>query len=254
MNARWIEHTNKLIQTGYSIFNHVNKMPVSDKGASDEKIISLALLCRTISNFKGAILLVQNQRIVESRLLVRACFENLFYVAAIREKGYEFIKRMVGDDLTHRKSRGESLLAVSKKNTLQSEKDWEAPLREFLKETKNKQFQSSASLNPKTISKDGVAANAYIFYEQLSSDSAHPTTDALGRYFSSSEENGEIVRCFDIDPPVTNESVIQTLHLACNAMLGTLVGVNEILGGTSANDDVKLVFDAHQKIANTTIL
>ena len=59
---QWTKHASDLIQSGYSVFENVNNITVSDKGASDEKVVSLALLCRTLSNFKGILLLAQNER------------------------------------------------------------------------------------------------------------------------------------------------------------------------------------------------
>ena len=42
---------------------------LSHLGARDPKIVSLALLCRTISNFKGAIVMVREGLVIEGRAL-----------------------------------------------------------------------------------------------------------------------------------------------------------------------------------------
>jgi len=243
---KWTNHANDLIQTAHFLHESAN-ISLSEKGASDPKIVSLALLCRTLSNFKGGLLLIQNGRLVEGRMLVRACYENLIYVSAIGEEGYNFVKKMALADLAHHKSRGESLMAAAK-NT-EPEEEWRTPLREYLKKIKEKQLPSSTTLSPKEISKNGPVAKAYIMYEQLSADSAHPTTDALKRYISKIVENGETIGCIDIEPIVDNNQTIQTLDWACSAMLGVLVGVNQNLGGTAANQKVIQVFADRENLA-----
>jgi len=243
--GQWTKHANDLIQTGCSMFDNVNNVTVSDKGSSDEKIVSLALLCRTLSNFKSVLLLAQNERLVESRILTRACYENLFYVGAIQKEGYSFVQKMMRADCHHHKSRGQSLLSDAK--YIESEDDWRTPLKAYLKRIKENN-QPSATINPKDISKNGPIAKQYIIYEQLSADSAHPTTDALNRYFSKTEENGKMIRCLDIEPILNDTDVHQTLNWACNAMLGVIIGVNEILGGSSANQKVLQMFEDRQEL------
>jgi len=51
---------------------------IGPQGLADPKIIALAILCRTRSNFGGAVTLVKASRVVEARVLAHCCFENMF--------------------------------------------------------------------------------------------------------------------------------------------------------------------------------
>jgi hypothetical protein len=50
------------------------------EGARDPKVYGLALLCRSTSNFQGALTMAREGQAVECRALVRSCFENLILV------------------------------------------------------------------------------------------------------------------------------------------------------------------------------
>jgi hypothetical protein len=178
--------------------------------------------------------LARAERTVEARILTRACFENLLYVGALRDQAYEFVKEMALDDQASRRARGEFLLerGYQLKNP-----NWEISLRSFLRKIKSGP-QPRRSLTPKGIARGGPVVDAYNFYAQLSADSAHPTTDALSRYLTRLENGTATVRALDVEPPTDKEELLGTWQFACQAVLGVLVGVNEILGGTPASPAV----------------
>ena len=68
------------------------------EGGRDPKVYGLALLCRSISNFQGALTMARLDQAVECRTLVRSCFENLFLVDQLRKHGVGFVKAMRSDD------------------------------------------------------------------------------------------------------------------------------------------------------------
>ena len=55
-------------------------------------------------------------------------------------------------------------------------------------------------------------------------------------------ENGERVLGLDVHPVERGAEVADTLNIACNAVLGVCVGVNQILGGTAADPLLKELF------------
>jgi hypothetical protein len=69
------------------------------------KVLVLALLSRTLSNFKGVVLLTQQRMVVEARVLARCCYENLFMVGGLHAKGIEFAQQMIEDDQAGRQGR-----------------------------------------------------------------------------------------------------------------------------------------------------
>jgi hypothetical protein len=52
--------------------------------------------------------------VVEARVLTRCCFENLFTVVKLQEKGSAFVEKMDADRKAIRKARGEFLLKHSR--------------------------------------------------------------------------------------------------------------------------------------------
>jgi hypothetical protein len=64
---------------------------------TDGKVYGFALLCRSISNFQGALTMARLDQAVECRTLVRCCFENLFLINKLLENGARFAKTMLSD-------------------------------------------------------------------------------------------------------------------------------------------------------------
>ena len=88
-----------------------SNVPVTDKEFAEPKMLALALLCRTHMNLKGVIAVAQEGLVVEARTLARACFENLFFVPNLIEKGDEFVTAMYDHEHRSIRSRGDFLLA-----------------------------------------------------------------------------------------------------------------------------------------------
>ena len=107
----WMSLAIKIGRAGHEIFRTAT-VQVTAKGFSDEKVLALTLLARTMSNLKGALLLLQHKRIVEGRTIVRCCFENLYWVIALLEGGENFAHRMLHDEMSHKKARGQQILEV----------------------------------------------------------------------------------------------------------------------------------------------
>jgi hypothetical protein len=70
----------------------------------------LALLCRTVGNFKGVIVLAKQGLAVEARTLTRSCYENLFCLGGLIEKGDEFVEAMHRSQIRSFRMQGEFLL------------------------------------------------------------------------------------------------------------------------------------------------
>jgi hypothetical protein len=73
-HSGWIELAETLGQLGYDI---IDAMPITHtaKGFLEPNVLSITLLSRGLSNFRGAIILLTNGLVVEARILVRACYE-----------------------------------------------------------------------------------------------------------------------------------------------------------------------------------
>jgi hypothetical protein len=52
--------------------------PINNNWKRDPKIIGLTILCRTLSTFKAALILVRANQVMEARMLARPLYETVF--------------------------------------------------------------------------------------------------------------------------------------------------------------------------------
>src|SRR5579871_2305474 len=81
--ADWKAHCSDIVRCSDRIFQ--TEVKITDKGFADPQFLALALLARTISNLKGAVILLDALRIVEARTITRSCFENLYWTVGLAE-------------------------------------------------------------------------------------------------------------------------------------------------------------------------
>jgi Family of unknown function (DUF5677) len=239
----WTTLADNLRKTGLDIFATAN-LPITAKGFADEKVLALALLARTLSNLMGTLALLREKRIVEARTIARCCYENLFWVVGLIEEGEAFARRMLHDETSHRRQRGQFLFETGV--TLDAE--IEERLRAWLRNA-NERLAGAKPLNPKQVAALGRdVGRTYIFYSQLSADAAHPSLTALNRYVvpHTPDEVGGI----DVEPIVTDKEIEETLELLCQAVMGVLVGVNQMLGGTKGGEALNGLADAYVALSN----
>jgi hypothetical protein len=226
--------------------SRASDVQVTEKGFAEPQILALALLSRTYLNLKGVIAVAKEGLVVEARTLARSCFENLFFVSDLVERGNEFVKAMYHHDLKSLHSQGEFVLMLDDLDPFATEmaNQLRARLRE-MKELRPK------LLKVKEVASDTVLKPAYLFYSQLSADAAHPTIAALKRHLFQTVENGERVLGLDIHPVEKGSEVADTVNIACNAGLGVCVAVNQILGGTAANPLLNQLFAEYEEMNGT---
>lgn len=240
LKLQWSELAEKLGQTGLDILAGA-PITVTEKRFAEPKVITIMLMSRTLSNFRGLFTLIENGLVVEARILVRCCFENTFWMAGLHSQGDKFVRKMLHDEAWSRRVRGE--IALSKRPQLSE--DVEKRLREQLRVI-NKNWPDAKSLSPKDVALSGLLKDGYLIYSQLSADAAHPTVTSLHRHVGHCERDGEAL--INVVPTPKDEEVIMTLNWACNAMLGACVAANEILGGTSAGQNLGLIADRYQAL------
>lgn len=240
LKSQWTQLADGLGQTGLDILAGA-PVTVTKKKFADPKVLAITLMSRTLSNFMGMFALIDNDLVVEARILVRCCFENAFWIAGLHGQGDKFVRKMLQDEMRSRYVRGE--LALSKRTQLLEHV--EKRLREKLRSI-NEHWPGAKSLNPKCVALSGLLRDGYLIYSQLSADAAHPTVTSLHRHVGHCEKHGEAL--IDVVPAPKEEEVTMTWDWACNAMLGACVGVNEILGGTLAGQKLGLIADWYQAL------
>ncbi len=237
---QWLAFADRLIALAYAIFGEA-KIDITEKLFGEPKILSLALLCRTVGNFKGVVALTREGLVVEARTLTRSCYENLYCMAALIEQGDDFVKTLHHDQLRSFRSQGEFLLEGIDSEHIGDE-EFVEQLQARVKEIKSR-WPKANFVTPKQTIKHSVLKQSYLLYSKLSGDAAHPSILALKRHLVRLVENGEQVMGLDVNPPERGNELADTIDLACNAMIGTCVAANQILGHLPAvNDDLQRLF------------
>jgi hypothetical protein len=230
--AAWRSLADRLIAKSKTIFDTSSVME-STKGAKDPKVWALALLARTIGNIESALIVLDSGHVVEARTLVRCCYENFFCSAAIVRTGDEFIKTMELDNAASKKKQAKGLLDWADKQDQDIE--FAEKLSTFAKALDKKRPKASF-LNHKKTADTGTVQDAYVFYNVLSNDSAHPSATSLSRHITWDGEGEDAewtISAFPTDEP---GEVNNTLELVCTAVLGVCVAVNETVGGTESGE------------------
>lgn len=228
--------TQELLDFAIDLVKAARVPQVTTATPRDPENFGLALLCRSITNFRGAVLLARDDHAVEARALVRLIYENFFFVAALCERGAEFVKRMRSDEAANRKTLGE----LSLQRLSDDAKDGEQAqtirtqirnlLGEFPKPTK---FGSVKGVAGETVANVG-----YLAYAVLSMD-AHPSITSLRRHWQWDIEGDTRFLTLNVVPHFTSKERLSTLDDACGALLGVCVGVNQLFGGSSQNDALR---------------
>jgi len=235
----WKAHCVTIIEAAERILRA--DVTITKKGFADPKFIALALLIRTVSNLKGAMILLDARRIVEARTITRSCLENLYWTVGLYEEGDKFVRQMRDDEINYRKSTGQAIFASG----ASLDDEVETRLRNYLRDA------AKIDIGKKTLSPKTVAAlrpdfqKTYIFYAHLSMDAAHPSVTALNRYVVS-DPNGV---GFDVEPLVRAKEIAETYDYLSMACIGICVAVNEMI---AAGVDLTPEADKHSALSNAS--
>lgn len=164
-------------------------------------------------------------------------------IVGLAEDGDKFVKQMRDDELSHKRAIGQAIFAGD--YTLDQEV--EQRLRDRMRD-RNRDSSIAKTLNPKAVA--SVRADfkkTYIFYSQLSSDSAHPSVTALNRYAvrPSPRRSG-----FDTAPLVQPAEIEETYEYLSMAALGVCVAANQIIGGTSGGERLNAAAERHTALSH----
>lgn len=219
-------------------------LTVTARGMLDQKVLAYLLLCRTIRNFEGAILLAKYRLVVEARTLARCCVENLFMAGGLHEQGDAFAERMKADDDAGRQLRLK--FAQSTSEIFDSlEPEMQSAVVAFLDRT-----SKSNLLSPKSASGAGAFRTAYLAYSQFSGDAAHPSLTALARHWRRAEDRTvEVV----VRPEVNQTELDQTLIFADMAVLGLLGVVDEMFGHVAPSGALVRLRDELQALQDEAV-
>jgi uncharacterized protein DUF5677 len=219
LKATWLDFAKRLHPVGMGIFGRTS-VKVTEQGSADIRIVGLMLLARTLSNLTAAIALTEGDFIVESKVIARCCFENMYWVGALLKEGDKFRASMVQHEMKHKRMRAQTIFSTTGglKNEIGNK------LRQWMRD--HKQYEDSPTLDPKEVC-ERAENESYMFYQHLSWD-AHPSIETLNRYYEAPDADG--APGIDVDPVVRDAEVIEMLNLMCLAVIGVFLGVAELLG------------------------
>jgi hypothetical protein len=243
--TNWLGHAQHLADVALEIMSQCDRLDTT-KGTRDPKVIALALLSRSLGHFKATIRLLEIGLTVEGRTLTRCIFENLFMQGGLAERGDEFVQKMIDDTAKSRQSRGSWVLDWL------DEQEGESPYEEGLRETMGKLralYPKPRAINFGEITKDGSLKNAYLWYKQLSSDAAHPSLEALTRHITKEADGGLLV---SVEPVASEKDILNTIEWACQALMGVIVGANQIAGPVKAGEKLSALCDEFIRLIAVT--
>lgn len=228
----WDALAHRLYAKGVDVFDAAD-VPVTEAGARDPKVVAMALLARTLRAMQAADLLLQDEFIVEARTLTRTILENLFFSAALANKGEAFVNELEIDDITARRKRAKGLLEFFEKQGGRAEQHKRLKAyRDQLWEEHGK----TAEIGMLNAAIAGGVGDAYIAYRELSTDAAHPSAESLSLHIITNDSPDAPTFTVSASPVMGPAEPVDTLELLCMAVLGVIVATNEILGGVAAGE------------------
>jgi hypothetical protein len=241
--SSWFDHGQRLGDTALEIIGQCDRLDAT-KGTRDPKVIALALLSRSLCHFRAVLRLLDMGLVVEARTLTRCIFENLFMQGGLAESGDQFVQKMVDDVAKSRQSRGSWVLGWL------DEQEGESPYEEGLRSTMEKLrmlYPKPRAINFGEITKDGSLKNAYLWYKQLSSDAAHPSLEALTRHITKKADDSLLI---SVEPVAREKDILDTIEWACQALMGVIVGANQVAGPVKAGEKLPGLCDEFLQLAS----
>jgi hypothetical protein len=218
-----------------------------NKGTKFPTVWALALLARTISNIEAVRILLDTGHLIEARTLVRCCWENFFCTAAIAKTGDAFLEKL---DLDH---------GASQKKQAQRLRDFtanydggnEEASKAFssFADVMQKEYPKASFLNHQRTAEDGTVGEGYIIYNVLSNDAAHPSITSLDRHILSMGRGNWTISA---NPPINQNESIQTLQLACSAILGMCVAFYEVFGGGETGETLASIGEDFTRLSDAS--
>jgi transcriptional regulator with XRE-family HTH domain len=233
--AKALDYAERLLHTAVAIAGAAH-VELTAQWARDPKVVSLAILGRSISNFDAAMSLVEQGRVLEARVLARCLIENLLCLGNLRERGHEFVQDMINDERHNRKVLGELALRIASKYGADLGDADGLKLRGFMNELA-KRSPKAKKMNVSKIAAEGVVEPMYVDYGRLSLDAVHCSVTALGRHLEGDEADGKRVGLtMTVTPNLPPGELLSTILNLCRTLMGVAVAANEIVGFTKAGE------------------
>lgn len=238
-----LEYAQRLLDAAIDVVGATHIQPNSDR-ARDPRVIALTLLCRSISNFRAAIRLAQQEQVMEARAMVRLLCENLLWLGALRERGSEFVKDILSDDRYKQKVLAQLTMKLTGKHGGDVNSQGAMTLRNIIKRLS--QNPDDKPLHADAIAAAGVVELVYVDYIRFSLEAVHCSATALRRHISSERTETTDELTVSVVPNTSPKDLLLTVVHACSALNGAAVATNEMVGFTTASDKIAALITEFQ--------
>jgi DNA-binding XRE family transcriptional regulator len=241
-----LDFAERLLHTAVGIAGAA-QVDLTAQWARDPKVVSLAILGRSLSNFDAAMSLIEQGRVLEARVLARCLIENLLCLGNLRERGAEFVQDLVEDERHNRKVLGERALRIGSKYGADPSDADGLKLRGFMNALA-KQSPKAKKLNVGKIAAESVIEPMIVDYGRLSLDAVHCSVTALGRHLEGEEADGKRVGLtMTVTPNLPPGELLSTILNLCRTLMGVAIAANEMMGFTKAGQRLNGLADEFER-------
>ena len=170
-------------------------------------------------------------------------YENELWIAALRERGVEFIEEMRSDEAHARRSLAQLTLEISGRHGADVDNEGSMVLRGILNDL-SKHFPKPKKLHADKTAKATVIELAYVEYARLSLDAVHCSMTALNRHIIKervSPDRTDIT--VNVKARISETERLATILHLCRALTGVAITANELLGFTTVSERLAAMVD-----------
>jgi hypothetical protein len=239
------EKFGKLFDFSYRLNNLAMKIcNTLPNGDNEAQLLITLLFKRIVSNYQGALILIERGMTVEGKILVRSALESLFYMMALHKAPKLVDDFLVQNDVS-KKTLGEALVKFWKDNQRannESVTEVEASVREYDESTKGKKKETI-----KSIAKTADLIDLYDkFYNDLSNQAAHPRIDALNNHFNEFSDKNIFYK-------IEEKSILDAIYYSWDIFINALFCIGHIKNlPADLEDEIRSLFDEYKLLRRET--
>jgi hypothetical protein len=241
LNSEWFELATRLSRIGQAFLTlKLNRQ--TEHGLADPIVLKTLIFYRATSSFQGAVIMAERGMIAESRTLIRNCLECSLSLAAL-DTDPDHWKELLGDELASRKARAR--LLVSNPSWLTGDQ-----LTKMAKHLDDLEAKGKLTfLDMKKLAEKSALAPLYLFYRQLSADSAHLSVESLNRYIEP-DPHDETTVDLQWRPSLESNDVEDALSMATWVYLPSCIILRDTFPDAGQEKEIEECAKAQIDLAN----
>lgn len=237
----WFAFAKKLREICISLLP-ASEIPMAASLEEAAELYATLLFCRTITNYKGTLILLEEGLIIESQTLQRSCFENSLWLRRLATEGVSFAKDINDDGYFNEANFAKILMSNS------TDKETISFLQGHIR-----LGIGSKRINHKMSRAEGEKED-YAMFRHLSLSAAHPSVTSLLRHFVSDSESG--TRVLSVETDASDREVMANLYFTVAAMMNCLdsfVHCLSIPGGEEVRSEAAMQLVVLEKKYDTAV-